>query len=1326
MNNRPVKVLVIDDNADNLITLKVLVKEHFPESIVFTAQSGKKGLQIAIDEDPDVILLDVVMPEMDGFEVCRKIKNDKKLSIIPVIFVTALKGDKEIRVNALAAGADAFLSKPVDETELTVQIRAMVRIKDAVIQKLNENQRLAALVEEKTKELKNTNLATLNLLEDLKHEIKARKEAEIELKKSDRIFNHSIDMLCIAGFDGYFKTLNPSWERILGWSTQELLSKPWVEFTHPDDVEKTKNVKAIQLDSGDHVYHFENRYICKDGSVKWLSWNSFPYPAEGIMFGVARDITEQKKAEEAIRESEDRFRTVSEYSHNAICIIDLSGKIIWANDSLTKIGGYSKEQLYATESFIQFIAPESVEFVVGNFMKFAAGEEYEHHYSFYFIKSNGEKRLCEKHMTDYKDRSGNRFLTISMMDVTDQKKAENELRESEEKFRQLAESSNAGIFIHSGDKFEYVNQTTCIQTGFSLEELCSMKFIDIIYPEDRGMVLEIWQKRLRGADVPDSYESRLNKKDGGFIWAVISGNIINYEGKPALIGTAFNITDRKKAEEVVKESEERLRLIMDAVNDAFWDWNLTTGNAVFSDNYYKILGYDIGEFPACYDSWKNLVHPEEIERVLEIINAEISKNDGYSLEFRMLEKSGNWRWVLGRGKVISRDENGSPTRMVGTHTDITDRKKVENHLKSTLDVFSKFMYYSPIYIFIKEVTSTRSIVLQASENYKNFTGISGSEMVGKTMFEMFPEEFAKKITSDDIAVVSGGKALRINEELNGRSYVTIKFPIIQKDKNMLAGYTIDITEQKKAEEELRKSEEKYRLIAENMGNVITMLDMELNYIYGTPNVERVFGFTVDEYLQLRVDQTMTPESFQIVMKTFEEEMANELSGTADLKRNRVLELEEYRKDGSTIWMENVLSYVRDEKGTPIGILSVSRDVTERRMVLEEKARLTEQLYHAQKMESVGTLAGGIAHDFNNLLQVIGGYTSMLLSVEERDIAEVDKLKTIEKAVDRASELVSNLLNFSRKNVSMKKEIDLNDEITDSIKILERTIPKMVKIKTEFDPSIPKISADPIQIEQIILNLGKNASDAMPDGGNMLIKTRIVTSHSTDCVCGQMKEGSHVELTVSDTGHGMDKETKEHVFDPFFTTKEVGKGTGLGLASVYGIVESHGGHIHCESELGKGTVFTIYFPAVDSDSDSRKVITEKTKKLEGNETVLIVDDEKNIRDIYSISLKEFGYKVITAQNGEDALVVFSENHHMIDLVILDLGMPGMGGFKCMLEMKKTVPDSKIIIASGYSEVFQTEDLIKSGASGFIQKPFKLKSVLEKIRITLDENQFGTGE
>ncbi len=939
MNNRPVKVLVIDDNADNLITLKVLVKEHFPEAIVFTAQSGKKGLQIASDEDPDVILLDVVMPEMDGFEVCRKIKNDKKLSIIPVVFVTALKEDKETRAKAMSAGADAFLSKPVDETELTVQIKAMVRIKDAVIQKITENQRLAAIVEEKTRELKNTNLATMNLLDDLKHEIKAREEAEIELKKSDRIFNHSIDMLCIAGFDGYFKTLNPSWERVLGWSTQELLSKPWVEFTHPDDVEKTKNVKAVQLDNGDQVYHFENRYICKDGSVKWLSWNSFPYPAEGIMFGVARDITEQKKIEQELLDRERRLQQIFDILPIGLWFADERGKLIMGNPAGVKIWG--AEPKVGLERYGVFKArrlPENVEI---------KGEEWS-----------------------------------------------------------LAKTIKEGIIVENE-------------------------------------LLEI---------------------------------------------------------------------------DAF----------------------------------------------------------------------------DGKKKVI-------------------------------------LNYTAPIL--------------------------------------------------DDENKVTG--AIVINQE---------------------------VTEKYKYEEELRRSEEKYRLIAENMGNVITMLDMELNYIYGTPNVERVFGFELDEYLKLSIDKTMTPESLKIVMETYEEEMAAEMSGPADPARTRVLELEEYRKDGSTIWMENVLSFVRDDAGNPIGILAVSRDVTERRMAHEEKARLTEQLYHAQKMESVGTLAGGIAHDFNNLLQVIGGYTSMLLSVEERDIAEVDKLKTIEKAVDRASELVSNLLNFSRKNVSMKKEVDLNNEIAVSVKILERTIPKMVKIKTDLDRTISKISADPVQIEQVMLNLGKNSSDAMPDGGEILIKTENVENEKGKCVL----------MTFSDTGLGMDQETKDHVFDPFFTTKEVGKGTGLGLASVYGIVESHEGQIHCKSELGKGTVFTICFPAVDTVSDNRKVITEKTAKLEGTETILIVDDEKNIRDIYSTALKEFGYKIITANSGEDALLIFNEKHQSIDLVILDLGMPGMGGFKCMLEMKKSAPDSKIIIASGYSEVFQTEDMIKSGASGFIQKPFKLKAVLEKIREVLDEN------
>jgi PAS domain S-box-containing protein len=1129
MNNRPVKVLAIDDNADNLITLKVLVKEHFPEAIVFTAQSGKKGLQIASDEDPDVILLDVVMPEMDGFEVCRKIKNDKKLSTIPVVFVTALKEDKETRAKAMSAGADAFLSKPVDETELTVQIRAMVKIKDAVVQKLNENQRLAAIVEEKTRELKNTNLATMNLLEDLKHEIEARREseaalrnseekyriiaessriiaetqlkmlksdniedlfkilaesihsiigegivatvklndsdksmqfvscaglgdmvskvidllgfdptkkqttldkmsekelrkystgmlvklenglhdllenlvpekvsmlvqkllgvrnvftiglvekdnptggvvilakkdisdhhddiekitgqaalavqkkkAEEELEKSNRIFNHSIDMLCIAGFDGYFKTLNPSWERVLGWSTQELLSKPWVEFTHPDDVEKTKNVKAVQLDNGDQVYHFENRYICKDGSVKWLSWNSFPYPAEGIMFGVARDITEQKKIEQELLDRERRLQQIFDILPIGLWFADETGKLIMGNPAGVKIWG--------------------AEPTVGI-------EEY-------------------------------------------------------------------GVF--------------------------------------------------KARKLPENIEIK------GEEWALA-------------------------------------KTVKDGV----------------------------------------------------IIENELLEIDAFD----------------GKKKVI-------------------------------------LNYTAPIL--------------------------------------------------DDENKVTG--AIVINQE---------------------------VTEKYKYEEELKKSEEKYRLMAENMGNVITMLDMELNYTYVTPNIEKVQGFTVEESLHKTLERTMTPESFQIVMKVFEEEMAIEMSGTGDPKRSRVLELEEYRKDGSTIWMENVLSFVRNEAGIPIGILSVSRDVTERRMAHEEKARLTEQLYHAQKMESVGTLAGGIAHDFNNLLQVIGGYTSMLLTDQKRDVPEIEKLKTIEKAVDRASELVSNLLNFSRKNVSMKKEVDLNNEITASVKILERTIPKMVKIKTDFDRKISKISADPVQIEQVMLNLGKNSSDAMPDGGEILIKTENVEN----------EKGKYVLMTFSDTGQGMDQAIKDHVFDPFFTTKEVGKGTGLGLASVYGIVESHGGHIHCKSELGKGTVFYLYFQAVDTVSDNRKVITEKTEKLEGNETVLIVDDEKNIRDIYSTALKEFGYKIITANSGEDALLIFNENHQSIDLVILDLGMPGMGGFKCMLEMKKTVPDSKIIIASGYSEVFQTEDMLKSGASGFIQKPFKLKSVLEKIREVLDEN------
>lgn len=772
----------------------------------------------------------------------------------------------------------------------------------------------------------------------------------------------------------------------------------------------------------------------------------------------------------------------------------------------------------------------------------------------------------------------------------------------------------------------------------------------------------------------------------------------------------------------VRKSEEKYRIITENMTDVVWTCDLNANLTFISSSIERLTGETVEE--NMKKSFESRFTPESLSRIMPMFAQEfekekdpsVPKNRSRIIEAQQYRKDGSSVWVE-MNVSFMRNESGMPIGFLGITREITDRKKTEEELLDRERRLQQIFDILPIGLWFADETGKLIMGNPAGVRIWGAEPKVGLDEYGVFKARRLPENV--EIKGEEWALAKSVKEGVVveNELLEIDAFDGLKKVIlnctapIMDDENKVKGAIVinqEVTEKYKYEEELKKSEEKYRLIAENMGNVITMLDMELNYIYGTPNVEQVFGFELDEYIKLRVDQTMTPESFRIVMKTFEEEMAAEMSGTADPKRTKVLELEEYRKDGSTIWMENVLSFVRDEAGRPIGVLSVSRDVTERRMALEEKARLTQQLFHAQKMESVGTLAGGIAHDFNNLLQVIGGYTSMLLTDQKRDVSEVDKLKTIEKAVDRASELVSNLLAFSRKNVSMKKEIDLNSEITASIKILERTIPKMVTIRTELDEAIQKISADPIQIEQIILNLGKNASDAMPDGGKILIKTENVEN----------EKGKYVMMSFSDTGQGMDEKTKEHVFDPFFTTKEVGKGTGLGLASVYGIVESHGGHIHCESELGKGTVFYIYFPAVDTVGQSGKVITEKTAKLEGSETVLIVDDEKNIRDIYSTALKEFGYKIITACSGEEALLIFNENHKSIDLVILDLGMPGMGGFKCMLEMKKCAPNSKIIVASGYSEVFQTEDMIKSGASGFIQKPFKLKMVLEKIREILD--------
>jgi CheY-like chemotaxis protein len=373
------------------------------------------------------------------------------------------------------------------------------------------------------------------------------------------------------------------------------------------------------------------------------------------------------------------------------------------------------------------------------------------------------------------------------------------------------------------------------------------------------------------------------------------------------------------------------------------------------------------------------------------------------------------------------------------------------------------------------------------------------------------------------------------------------------------------------------------------------------------------------------------------------------------------------------------------------------------------------------MEAVGTLAGGISHDLNNVLQPIMGYSELMLLRHKEGEHDYADLQKIYQAGKRGADLIKSLMFFSRKIETKFVPVDLNQEITQVKYLLSQTIPKTIKIDTRLCKNLESIEGDSSQIGQVLMNLGVNARDAMPDGGKLTFETASVQLDKEYCITclEEIKPGAYVLLTVSDTGQGMNKETISHIFEPFFTTKERGKGTGLGLSTVYGIVKHHGGYISCYSEPGLGTTFKIYFPSIDKERVSETPTIESPIRG-GTETILLVDDEESIREIGARILTQYGYRAITAVNGKEALEIYQMEKDGIALVLLDLIMPVMDGKKCLEEILKVKHNAKVIVASGYSEGGPASEAMAGGSKGFVQKPYDMRQLMTAIREVLDEN------
>ncbi|HOP40764.1 MAG TPA: ATP-binding protein, partial [Geobacteraceae bacterium] len=424
-------------------------------------------------------------------------------------------------------------------------------------------------------------------------------------------------------------------------------------------------------------------------------------------------------------------------------------------------------------------------------------------------------------------------------------------------------------------------------------------------------------------------------------------------------------------------------------------------------------------------------------------------------------------------------------------------------------------------------------------------------------------------------------------------------------------------------------------------------------------------------------------------------------------------------DGRRALFDTLKTPFYDAEGTILGLIGISRDITLQKRHDEEKKTLESQLHQAQKMEAIGQLAGGIAHDFNNILTAIIGYSEIISMKLEKTSPLGKHLEQVLVAAERAAELTNGLLAFSRKQVLHTKPLDLCQVVEGVEKMLRRLIPEDIDFKTVISEEVLTVMADKGQIEQVLMNLVTNAKDAMPKGGMLSITVASITiNESFMHAHGFGKPGSYAVITVSDTGHGMDKKTLEKIFEPFFTTKETGKGTGLGMAIIYGIVKQHNGYITVESEKGKGTKFSIYLPLVIEDGREERMASEAEALPRGTETILLVEDDETVRELHRMMLEEAGYRVITAVDGQDALDKFDTRQLEVDLLVTDVIMPRMDGKRLFEEIRAVRSDIRALFISGYTkDVFVARGILDEEFS-FIMKPVSSSVLLAGVREALD--------
>ena len=902
----------------------------------------------------------------------------------------------------------------------------------------------------------------------------------------------------------------------------------------------------------------------------------------------------------------------------------------------------------------------------------------------------------------------------------------NFFREPEENFRVLVETANDAIVsLDNEGRVLLWNSAAEKIFSYNRSEAVGSILGDLIIPDSYADILKKEMKNLtvtgKSTQIRKIIEMEAKRKDGKAFPVEFSISARETSDGWIYTGIIRDITRRKRAEEALRESEARFRSVLDDSRDVIYRLNVQTGRYEYiSPSAETVVGFSPDELMALdAETSLAMIYPDDLPAMRAMLACLEDTGKG-EIEYRQQTKNGDYRWISNNMSLV-KDISGRPLYRNGNIRDITERKRADEALResaakykllteSILDTFTaidhnlKFTYWN-----------------RAAEE---LVGISANEALGKTVIEVFGDnEITRRAFGYYRECVKTRQPIRYEtgNVIRGRKYDLELRLYPTNDGVSIIGR--DITERKMAEKALQKAhdelelrvqertaelqetneallerEASYRELTESIDDLFYAMDRDLRYTYWNKASESLSGILAKDAIGKSIY-----ELFPDVKGTKVEQIYIEVLKTQQPER-----FESEYKLGDKKFIFEINAYP-----TRYGLSVIAKDIT-------EKKKLEAQLLRAQRMESIGTLAGGIAHDLNNVL------TPMMLSLEMlkqkfKDEQSQRLLTILEKNSQRGADLIKQVLSFARGVEGERNPLQAKHLISEIEKIAKETFPRNIEIRTDIPKDLFTISGDATQLHQVIMNLCVNARDAMPDGGilsisaeNFFIDETYVQMHT------EAKVGSYVAIAVSDTGTGIPPDILDRIFEPFFTTKEVGKGTGLGLSTSHAIVKSHGGFINVYSEVGKGTKFSIYLPAIKTRTEIQNAQEQKLELFTGHgESVLIAEDEDSVREVTVSTLEKYGYKVLAANNGADAVVLYAQNKDKVKVILMDMMMPVMDGHASIRAIHKINPEVKIIAVSGLAEKEKLAEIASSHTKAFLPKPYTAEKLLKTIHEVMSE-------